>query len=444
MVSVDGRAIAWGRASRGLGPMSEVFSVADVMAPITVAASADDTVATAARLISRHSLAALPVLGAGRPVGLVTPVQLLLSPPYRPLAEVMTPAITPAAPSLPLPQAYALMTRQRVEVLPVVDEGQIVGQVSATAILRQLNQQIDPLTGLPAATALRAWAAATLERMEEVIILFIDLDAFGEVNKALGHVVGDDVLRAVAQLLSSLVDPKTDLLCRYGGDEFAIATTRRDAEARVLMRRMEELLVLPVEALGPGRTVTASIGFAGGRRRHARRAHVVATVEDILTLASRASTAAKEAKRGTEPASGSSGAPPAEARLRLADVTVHTDERGGVVTVTLGLGTREDVGRAAARVHGRGMMFLAAEATLDAVRQAAGEGHTYVLEGLVEVPALGGNVVVVALSTLSDGRRQFLGGAGAPELPRAVAKAILDALNRPLARTLGVRLRLGA
>lgn len=428
--------------------MSQVFIVADVMAPITVTASADDTVAKVARLISQHRLAALTVLGAGGHVGLVTPVQLLLSPPYRPISEVMTAEITPAETSTPLSQAYALMTRQGVEVLPVVDEGQIVGQVSATAILRQLNQEIDPLTGLPAATALRAWAATTLERGQELIILFVDLDTFGEVNKALGHAVGDDVLRAVAQLLNSLVDPKTDILCRYGGDEFAIATTRSAADARVLKRRMEELLILPVEALGPGRTVTASIGIAGGRRKQSRRAHAVATVEDILTLASRASTAAKEAKRAAEPALGSSGAAPAgvraEARLRLADVTAHTDERGDAVTVTLKLGAREGVGRAVARVHGRGILFLAAEATLDAVRQAAGEGHAYVLEGLVEVPALGANVVVVALSTLSDGRSQFIGGASAPELPRAVAKAILDALNRLLARTLGARLLVGA
>lgn len=419
-----------------------LLSVADVMAPVVVSASPDDTVAAATRLISRHNLAALLIVDADRPIGLVTPAQLLLSPPYRRLTEVMTAGITPAAASLSLSQADALMTHQHVDVLPVVDDGRVVGQVSATTILRRLNPQSDSLTDLPTATALRAWAAAALERGQEVTVLFIDLDDFSEVNKALGPSGGDDVLRAVGLLLSSVVDLKTDLLCRYGGDEFAVATTRHEADAHVLMRRIERMLVIPVEALGPGRAVTASIGVAGGRRTHGRRAHVLATVEDILTLAGRASTAAKEGRRAAEPAPDAAGAsrmpPRAEARLRLADVTVHSDERESIVTVGVQLGKREDVGRAAAQVHGRAIAFLAAEATLDAVRQATG-GDTYVLEGLVEMPTIGGNVIVVSLSTPPIGGRRLIGAASAPELPRAVAKAILDALNRSLARTLAAR-----
>src|SRR5207237_1326985 len=89
----------------------------------------------------------------------------------------------------------------------------------------------DPRPGLPWAASLRNWAMGALGRGEEVVILFVDLDNFGIVNKALGHVVGDDILRSVGYLLSASLDPSTDFICRYGGDEFAIATTRRVEDA---------------------------------------------------------------------------------------------------------------------------------------------------------------------------------------------------------------------
>jgi diguanylate cyclase (GGDEF)-like protein len=355
------------------------------------------------------------------------------------------------------------MTRQNVEVLPVVDAGKLVGQISVTSLLRAQGQQTDPLTGLPWSTALRAWASAALAGGHEVTILFIDLDGFGRVNKALGHVAGDDILRSVAHLLSSLVDPATDLLCRYGGDEFAIATTRREDEARALVEQIQETAVLPIEMDGTRSNVTVSIGVAGGRRGEGRKqAHVPATVEDLLALASQASTAVKEAKgmsaragplaasvfRGiespAEPARRMPGGVPgavAEARMKLVDVAVHGSEGGCAVSVTLRLGSREGVGRATGPVRGRGIMFLVAEATLAAIRRTIGEQHTFVLEELTEVPTEKDNLIVAVLGTPLSGSKGFVGGARAADVNRAVTHAILDALNRPLARSLAGYLR---
>lgn len=448
------------RGGGGLGPGVPVndvlLIVADVMVATTVSVTGRDTAAAAAKLIGRHNLAALPVFEEGRVLGMVMPAQLLAAPPYRPVADVMTPGLTPVTPALPLVQAYALMTRQRVEVLPVVEENKIVGQISSTAILRQQGQQTDPLTGLPASTALRAWAMAALERGHEITILFIDLDNFGAVNKLLGHVAGDDVLCTVARLLGGLVDPGMDLLCRYGGDEFAVATTRHEADARTLMQRIQDVVVLPVNAGAAARHVTVSVGIAGGRRAEGRkRAHIAATVDDLVTLASRASTAAKDAKRAGDPArlrgavgtapdapeTETAGRPaatrPPEPRLRLVDVKVDTDETGGTAAVTLRLGVREGIGRAGGHVHGRALLFLVAGATLDAVRQIAGETHIYVLEELHEVPTAKEKVAVAVLSRPSNGPRGFVGSARAPDLPNAVVKAILAALNRRLGQTLG-------
>jgi IMP dehydrogenase len=439
---------------------SEVlFIVADLMRPTAVYVTGRDTVATAAKLFAQHKLAALPILDGTRILGLVTPTSLLTAPPYRLVTDVMTEqGITPATPALPLSQAYALMAAQQIEVLPVVDDGKIVGQISSAAILRVEGQQTDPLTGLPFSTAIRAWAVAALERGQEVTILFIDLDNFGAVNKSLGHVAGDDVLGTVARLLGGLVDVHTDVLCRYGGDEFAIATTRGQADARALMQRIQDAVVVPIDAGDEARRVTASVGIAGGRRTEGRkRAHIAATVDDLLTLASRASTAAKDAKRRGNPAGRGdvAGTPStyqtdtdgaaasvrarvstSEPRLRLAGVELNSDENGSTAVVTLSLGAREGIGRATGHVHGLGSLFLVASATLDAIGRVTGETHRYVLQELHDVPTAAEKTIVAVVTSPSMPPGEFTGSARADDLPHAVTKAILAALNRRLAKAL--------
>jgi diguanylate cyclase (GGDEF)-like protein/PAS domain S-box-containing protein len=83
----------------------------------------------------------------------------------------------------------------------------------------------DPLTGLPNRTLL-------LERLGQLIlaagrnqrpaaVLFLDLDGFKQINDTLGHEIGDDLLKAVAQTLLDQVR-QGDTVARLGGDEFVI------------------------------------------------------------------------------------------------------------------------------------------------------------------------------------------------------------------------------
>jgi diguanylate cyclase (GGDEF)-like protein len=52
-------------------------------------------------------------------------------------------------------------------------------------------------------------------------LLFVDLDYFKQVNDTYGHPMGDRVLKAVAQYVNNMLR-KTDHVCRYGGEEFAL------------------------------------------------------------------------------------------------------------------------------------------------------------------------------------------------------------------------------
>jgi IMP dehydrogenase len=420
--------------------------VADVMTTAPVFVSVRDTAAKAAAALREHRLPVVAVLDDGRLVGVVGPLDLIDQRPFRPVSELMTRGVVPATPDLSLLQAHALFVSQGREVLPVVHGGQPAGYLTLSALLRAVSHQTDPLTGLPWAAALRTWAVDALIHRREVAIVFVDLDNFREVNKVLGHVAGDAVLRSVAGLLQGCTDPVTDVLCRYGGDEFAVATTRGDGEAQALAARIQQTVSVPVS--GGSRHVTVTVGFAGGRRHEERAAgHAAATVDDLLTLASQASTQAKVSLDGTvrRAAWHREGAQPSEARVQLVDVHMESHDGRSSARVRLRLGTREVVGVSTDPnlTHTAGPRVLVAEATLRALHRLLGDQPLYTLEDVLDSLSASLPLVVAVVSGRRGGSRgpeRYIGGATAGDLPQAVCKAVLDALNRPLARALGALL----
>jgi diguanylate cyclase (GGDEF)-like protein len=62
-----------------------------------------------------------------------------------------------------------------------------------------------------------------VRRDEQIAVLCLDLDHFKDINDTLGHPIGDDLLKAVAERLGQAIR-ETDILARLGGDEFAIAS----------------------------------------------------------------------------------------------------------------------------------------------------------------------------------------------------------------------------
>lgn len=117
--------------------------VSELMQP-ALSAGPGDTVRTAACLLSRRNVGALPVVGAGgRLLGIVTDRDLVLrclaaglDPDKTPLRAVMTPAPRCAAPEDSLDRAAALMAADKVRRLPVAREGRLVGMLSLGDLAR--------------------------------------------------------------------------------------------------------------------------------------------------------------------------------------------------------------------------------------------------------------------------------------------------------------------
>lgn len=104
---------------------------------------------------------------------------------------------------------------------------------------------------------------------EDVVLLYLDLDGFKEVNDAYGHATGDRLIRAVAAGLAVLVGDNAGL-ARIGGDEFGIVLTGKDAQARGLALASSILAFFDEPVLLGERTVVVgcSIGIcvSGGGR----------------------------------------------------------------------------------------------------------------------------------------------------------------------------------
>jgi diguanylate cyclase (GGDEF)-like protein/PAS domain S-box-containing protein len=132
----------------------------------------------------------------------------------------------------------------------------------------QLRHQAfhDPLTGL----ANRALFTdrvqhALVVRSGDAAVLFLDIDDFKAVNDGLGHLAGDDLLKAVGERLRTSLSP-THTVARMGGDEFAILVEQADAAAAALdaAERITIALQAPFEIDGREVFVTASVGIAVG------------------------------------------------------------------------------------------------------------------------------------------------------------------------------------
>ncbi len=124
----------------------------------------------------------------------------------------------------------------------------------------------DPLTGLNNRTAMENLLPREIElanrHSHSMALLVMDLDGFKEINDVCGHDVGDQVLRYVGQMIRESVR-STDLLYRYGGDEFVGGLVQTDIKGALevsdrIRRSIENVSISSDERVG---NIMMSIGI---------------------------------------------------------------------------------------------------------------------------------------------------------------------------------------
>lgn len=263
----------------------------------------DDSVGKAVALMEQNTETAVAVVKGSHPLGILTWEAALLSDPEEPAEECMRGLNTVVEIDEGVQAAARAILGQKMDHAVVVEGGKFRGVVSALALLGELQHSWDPMTNLPWSDRLREWGANRLNEDQEISIVFFDIDEFGKYNKIHGHKVGDDVIKALATRLESVVDPQKDILVRYAGDEFAIGTLRNRAETEAFVEDLAPMVLAVDEVPEP---VGFSAGISGGKRSHnvsrtqeEAAIHVQSTLDNLITLASRACIVAKNRKKET-------------------------------------------------------------------------------------------------------------------------------------------------
>ena len=140
--------------------------------------------------------------------------------------------------------------------------------------IKKLRQQISELSELVATDALtglynfrhfKTDLQAEMDRSKRTGIptslVMVDLDHFKKINDTLGHEVGNLALKHVANILRNEVRT-TDIVCRYGGEEFALIfpETHLHLAVKVADRIRETIAFTPVRHEGGEFHITASMG----------------------------------------------------------------------------------------------------------------------------------------------------------------------------------------
>jgi len=173
-----------------------------------------------------------------------------------------------------------------------------VGSICAAAIQNahsferaKAMADVDGLTGIFNRRHFEKRITTEIERLSRykhgMAVLMVDLDHFKRINDEFGHLLGDEVLRAASKLMTHHLR-KADVVCRYGGEEFAIVLPETQGEKALAVAEKLRRQVEDYNFPGVARQVTISVGVADFPEHGRTRDEIIKAADDALYAAKQA------------------------------------------------------------------------------------------------------------------------------------------------------------
>ena len=217
--------------------------------------------------------------------GVVASVVVPISTPERFLGALIVSVMADPQRLRECPELLDRLSGVAAHAATAMENGRLVDHITHLA-------RHDGLTGLTNRIHFSEQLSQATRRVAQVpgslTVFYIDLDGFKPINDRLGHPVGDELLRQVADRLMDCVRPG-DTVARLGGDEFAVLVQdiRSPSEIDAIAQRLAGAFAAPFDVSGWPLQVTASIG----------RADWPVDAEEVDALIQRADAAMYEIKR---------------------------------------------------------------------------------------------------------------------------------------------------
>lgn len=266
------RAFASPTAGRGNGPSAAILL--RQVTPIAASANIEEAYAVFER---EPELQSLPVVEAGKPLGIIGRNTLVdrLARPFRrelfgrkPCHFFMNPRPLLIEQDTPLQDLGRIVAEADAHHLAdgflIVEQGRYRGIGTGQDLMREITrmqiqaaQHANALTGLPGNEPLHHAIDQRLEDGHHFHAAYCDLDHFKPFNDVYGFARGDDAIRLLAQVLTDNADPLADFVGHIGGDDFLVLFGSADWETRC--RR-----IMAQFAAGAATLYTPSDAAAGG------------------------------------------------------------------------------------------------------------------------------------------------------------------------------------
>ncbi|MCL2517656.1 MAG: GGDEF domain-containing protein [Oscillospiraceae bacterium] len=105
----------------------------------------------------------------------------------------------------------------------------------------------------------------TKRQNTSIVLYMIDIDYFKSYNDKYGHLYGDTVLKSVAKAISTTFTRISDVVCRYGGEEFLVCSVIKNSHEAEMMANQIQKNIRNLNIDAPNKTIspylTVSVGY---------------------------------------------------------------------------------------------------------------------------------------------------------------------------------------